>query len=346
MTDISHSAQSRQPSLDSIETTGRHRLPTCYHEHRFSKFEPEYKAALDMYAAIDDREGKHRVRQLEDCRKFAWFARHEQSGHVKVISNACRLRWCPVCAEAKRVSIQHSVSKWLKTLRRPRFLTLTLQHSTAPLAEQIKALYRGFRLFRKHKSIKSKVRGGVWFFQVKISGKDACWHPHLHIVLDANYINKFELSQEWFLATGNSFIIDIRAIKDPEKVGKYVSRYCAQPAHLPDFAQDDRIEIASVLHGVRFCGRFGTGAQCDLKAGTPEDRTLWKRLGTWYDIIVNRCNDPVFHEIKIAWLFKKNIERSLCECLIRQGEPDTLPKLSIGVAKSSDQLCFEQFVRR
>lgn len=332
--------------LDSIETTADTPLPSCYAEYRRTKHRVEFESALELYSDLDNIHHQHRASSLEECKKYAWFTRHKETGQVRVVANACRLRWCPVCAEAKRVRIKSEVSHWLQTVRAPKFFTLTMSHSSEPLSSQIKNLYRGFRLLRQHKRISREIRGGVWFFQIKRSARDACWHPHLHILMDANFIDKRLLSLEWFNVTGNSFIIDIRAIKDPGKVADYVSRYCAKPCNMSDYTKDDRIEIATVLHGKRLCGRFGTGAQCDFKSRAPENRTMWERLGTWYDIIVNRRNDPIFHKIKFAYFGNVSIERSLCEHLIRTHDANQMSLSTSGPAVSSRQLYFEEFVRR
>lgn len=319
--------------LDAIETTVRHHLPNCFSEYRRKNFTDEYQAAVELYGELDYANNGKKLQQLKECRKYAYFARHSETGEVRVIANACKLRWCPVCADAKRVRIKAAVSKWLKTVKRPKFLTLTMSHTSDSLDAQVKALYKAFRLLRKHKAIKDRLRGGIWFFQVKRDKARKYWHPHLHICLDSDYIDKKLLSMEWLNVTGNSYIIDIRAIEDPGKVADYVSRYCAKPCIMSDFTQTDRIEIATVLHGKRLCGRFGSGAQCDFTASTHKDFTVWQRLGSWVDIVVNRHDEPVFRKILRAYLSHESIESGLCEHLIRQNSPDQMspPPFTPGV---------------
>lgn len=333
-------------SLDSIETSAGTVIPSCYNRLRFEKHQVELTAVKELYAALDQRDQTRRLLHLEECRKYAWFAAHKETGAVRVISNACHQRWCPVCADAKRVSIKANVSAWIKTIHTPRLVTLTLQHRSDTLAAQIQHLYRSFRLIRQHKQLKKKIRGGVWFFQLKVSKKDGCYHPHLHILLDSDYISQKMLSLEWFETTGNSYIVDIRAIKDAGKVADYVSRYCSKPCCMSDFAQNDRIEVATVLHGKRLCGGFGTGAKCSLKTGKCEDVAQWHRLGNWTDIVLNRHNNLVFREIVRAWSNNDCIERNILTDIIRQ---ESGPSLSESVAKSAlsqRQYVIEDFVRK
>jgi hypothetical protein len=197
--------------------------------------------------------------------------------------------------------IKSAVSKWLRTVKKPKFMTFTVKHSTEPLPDQIKRLYKAYRLFRQHKFLKKKQRGGVWFFQLKRSKKTGEWHPHLHVVADMDYINKVEIQDEWLLVTGNSFVVDIRAIKNPGKVVDYVARYCATPCHLSDFASGDQDTIADTLHGKRLCGRFGTGSMCNFKAERPDDFAKWSKLIAWSDCIANRYCDPTLNTVIRAW---------------------------------------------
>ena len=325
-------AHRTEPSLDTIETTIDSGLPTCYNNLRFEQHREELAAAVELYGALDHICDRSRTFNLLECRKYAWFSRNSETGKIKVVANACRLRWCPVCAQAKQYHIRETVSEWLRGVTKPRFLTLTCSHSSDALAVQIDHLYKSFRLLRQHKAISRKIRGGIWFFQLKLSTRDHCWHPHLHILLDSNYIDQKELSLEWMRTTGNSYIVDIRAIKDPHKISDYVSRYCAKPCKLSDFDSDNRIEIATTLHGKRLCGGFGTGRRCSFKLQKPADASQWQKLGSWNHIVTDRFYNETFRHIVKCWSTGESIARELCETLIIANNP---PELSADINHTS-----------
>jgi hypothetical protein len=333
-------------SLDSLETSIDSVLPACYNDLRFEKHREELSAAIEMYATLDATTSGHRTFDLTECHHYAWFTRHKITGQVKVQANSCRLRWCPVCAEAKQLRIRDAVSKWLKGFTKPRFITLTCSHSSDTLDVQIDNLYRSFRLLRTHKQISKKLRGGVWFFQLKRGKKDHCWHPHLHVLVDSDYINQKELSLEWLRTTGNSYIVDIRAVKDPGKVADYVSRYCAKPCRLSDFETSDRLEIATVLHGKRLCGTFGSGHQCSFKPVKPEDFAMWQRLGQWSYIVTDRFYKPVSREIIRCWSTGDALAEDVCRQNIIDNNPPEAPAYSTIEAVKAQQLRFENFMKR
>ena len=287
--------------LDTLETSIDSNLPASYLDHRLRDDHGEWEASLNLYIRQDTLDHTDRATNFLDCRKYAWFTVHQTTRQVRVMANSCRLRWCPVCAQARFGAIRHSVTEWLKGVRNPKLFTVTMRHDSTPLQEQVDRLYKCFRDLRQHKGLKSRIRGGVWFFQLKRGKSDGRWHPHLHILLDADYIPKRDLSLEWFLTTGNSFIIDIRKVEDPEKVSEYVSRYCARPANLSEFKPDDQDEIYSVFKGRRLCGNFGTGHNCRLRPEKPADAADWLKLVSWKVCVENRVLCPVFQRVIRAW---------------------------------------------
>lgn len=294
-------ATDQSPSLDTIETSVHHSLPTDYSEYRRRHCQAEYEAARDLYVYLDGIDGPQRADRLIGCRSFAYFARNIDTGKVRVVSSACKLRWCPVCAQARSMFLVSQVHKWLTAVSQPKFLTLTMKHTNAPLEHQVKWLYARFRKFRSRKLISRKIRGGIWFFQLKKSKNDEQWHPHLHTVIDADYIPQAVISAEWQKCTGSSSIVDIRAIRSKQAVAEYVSRYCSKPCNLKDFDLMQRIEVHRVFHGRRLCGTWGTGSKIELSRRACADRDSWISIGSWKAVIMQIDTLPRARAIVKAW---------------------------------------------
>jgi hypothetical protein len=331
--------------LDSIETSIHSRIPSTYQEWLTKDIELEWVSALGLYAQVDDDDSKSRLPSLLDCRRFAWFYWNRVSGKVRCVANACRLRWCPLCSRARYNLIRHSVEDWLKRVRNAKFFTVTLRHDSDPLPAQIDRLYEAFRLFRRYKTWQNRVRGGIWFFQVKRSRKDGCWHSHLHILLDSDYIPKKELSLEWLKATGNSFIIDIRKVEDPEKASEYVARYCSRPAKLSEFSKEDQYQLFYGLHGKRLFGSFGSGRECRFRPAKTPDFLDWQKIDTWSSIIGNIQYRQCCKRIARAFFTdsavdKQTVELSTAEWLRDENLPISRPVIE------HKQGFFEEFVKR
>jgi hypothetical protein len=287
--------------LDSKETSGQTTLPGSFRLFAASSCKRDVDFADSVYQAIDAADGSHKAADFIGCRSSAWFVRHNVTGEIRVASSKCKLRWCPLCIKSRRYVITLAAINWLKELDKPKFLTLTLKHSNAPLKEQITALYHYFKEFRRRPWIKKRLHGGIWFFQIKRSEESGQWHPHIHVLLDAKYTPKEALSQKWLECTKSSKIIDIRAIHDKKKAAEYVARYAAAPCRLVDYSLSDAVEIVRAMHGLRIVGTFGTAKGIKLTAQKPDDADAWERLESFDAIALGRWSEPECKEIWLAW---------------------------------------------
>lgn len=278
------------PPLDTIATTGRPEGHTSYRAFLVDSCRRDIDYNRLIYNIVDDIEKTKRVGRYDVCRDFAYFVRHKVTGVVRVQATACKLRWCPLCIRTKRFFITQNVAKWLSTVKKPKLLTFTLKHQDVSLRESVQDLYKYFRNVRRTKWFKKNVRGGIWFFQVTRSKNDGFWHPHIHCLVDSNFLPKNTLSELWELVTGDSKIVDIRAIKDIKKTAEYVARYVAAPCRLSDFSVDDAVEIVQTMDGRRICGTWGTGSECSLKVTKPDDWHEWEKIGLWNHIWNDRFN--------------------------------------------------------
>lgn len=251
-------------SVHPKETTQQEHAERTYRERLLINHGDEYAATEISYEQLDSVQKKNRLDDLRECRTSAWYAIHLQSGLVRILSSSCRLRWCPMCASARSRLIVGNLTGWLQKRRAAKFLTLTLKHSDEDLSTQIIRLYACFSVLRRRVYIDRSIRGGVWFFQIKWSERSQQWHPHLHCVLDAEYMPHKRLKALWKSVTGDSDIVDIRAVRDPVKVAEYVARYAARPCELSGLNNLQRLQLLLAFHNRRLCGKWGDTGDLEL----------------------------------------------------------------------------------
>jgi hypothetical protein len=170
--------------------------------------------------------------------------------------------------------------------RQHRFITLTLQHSDTPLADQIKHLYHSFSRLRAMKCWTSTQRGGSCSLEVKWKFENRRWHPHLHIISHGTYLDKHDLSNAWKKATGGSYIVDIRVLKDAKEAAFYVGKYVSKGTNAEVWSDPDaNQEWITATKGLRTCLTWGDwrGIRLTAKRPWPADATP---VGT-YDQILN-----------------------------------------------------------
>ena len=274
--------------LDTQETTDLQHDCTSFREWCLRDHREEYEATKLAISHRDDLLGQDHVHNLRTCRTRAWFSVNIQDRHLRIATNNCRERWCPICARGLAKFREASVGNWIRETGDCKFLTLTLRHSDDPLMTQIKDLYYYFRQFRKTIAFKYHVQGGIWFFQIKRSKKTGGWHPHLHCVIDSCWWSKVDISNAWRLITAGSYIIDIRIIRDEIKTAEYVARYSSRPCQLKSLTLPDRLDVIESLFRRRLCGTWGTAKVCPLTNKMTINKEDWRNVGTFKTVMQSK----------------------------------------------------------
>jgi hypothetical protein len=321
------------PRLDTIETSGLLKEKPNFIDFKARYHQGERMRTIKILRLLDEKLKNPRWKEVRDCRSLAYFARNKNSGEVKIIASSCKQRWCPTCAVAKAKFITAEITDWLKAVKKPKLLTVTLKHSTESLQAQIDKLYNAFRLLRRWKNFKKQIDGGIWFFQVHYASNGKGWHPHIHCLISGNYLQKEWISEAWKTITEDSYIVDIEQIKDVNKAAGYVARYCARPANLQDLTDSQAVELVKALHGRRLCGKFGIARVCQLTPSKPENSNDWSNIGSWYSVVVKPVHLPTAIKIIDAWTKNKvlapNIDMRRYERNLRVQVGQELPDLSL-----------------
>lgn len=123
------------------------------------------------------------------------------------------------------------------------------------------------------------------FTEIKI-GRDNRWHVHCHILAEGKFIDTNDLSREWHAVTGDSPVVDIRAVESVEKAAGYIAKYGSKPCDRSVIFQPSRlIEAIEAMHGARTCTTFGEWRGKRLSACSDDtDNVGWERVGTLQNI--------------------------------------------------------------
>lgn len=325
------------------ETTDRWATPNSYRELLAREHAAEIQAASFLYQAIDDFENSDKTTLFNNCRTNSWFVRHEVSGEVRIASNSCKLRWCPMCQKARQNFITSQVDSWFCRVDYPKMITFTLRHTSSPLKNQVDFLYKCFQKFRKRKFVKSRLQGGVWFFQIKKSKDGTEWHPHIHCLVDSHYMDRKKLSQLWAEVTHGSTVIDIRSVLNVSQCVKHIARYCATPSGLVDLLPWDRMELYKTFEHRRLVGSFGTARSLMFRPVKPPDSDQWISIGSWSLIVGLAGEDYRADEIISAWKNQKPLSADstllpMEHNLEGRGPPDDRPL-------TTEQYCFDFYTR-
>jgi len=117
--------------------------------------------------------------------------------------------------------------------------------------------------------------GGCYFLEVTRNVKIGSWHTHLHVIWEGSFISQQKLREQWLAITGDSFIVDVRFIRDTAGAISYLAKYLGKPAPA-SVADDDAtlLDYVMGMRGRRLLGVFGDWRTYNLLK-LPDSRGSW-----------------------------------------------------------------------
>lgn len=226
------------------------------------------------------------------CGNSLWLC--SDGNELTLRCNACRDRACLICQRQRTAGLVEQITaRMLDAHRTVRFLTLTLKASPVSLAAKIRRLRECFRTLRRRKEWKTHVVGGAMFFEVKIGANSGQWHVHAHCLIEGSFWSARDIAQAWYEVTGDSFVIDIREIKNPATRAQYVAKYATKAADPSVYKTPDHLdEFLTAIKGVRLYQCFGEWKKF---AAEPESHPFDKPtpIGSLHTLASNaRAGDP------------------------------------------------------
>lgn len=195
----------------------------------------------------------------------------DASGVVRVRAIRCRDRLCPTCEHRRIDTAARRVAQQVETFDSVRMLTLTITDHGEGLRAQIDRLLKAFQAFRRLREWKRHVTRGVYALQVTRSQSGSAWHAHLHVLIEGNYWGQARISDRWRELTGDSPVVDIRAIHSRTAATGYVTRYVTRGDSIAQWDPETLCEYARAMKGVRLFQSFGPRSEVHVEEEAAED---------------------------------------------------------------------------
>lgn len=255
---VDHADDERPP-----QTTSQWRM------HR--RHEARRHTIIDALAGDPAGRFGRQVDRMWDCCRYPsiW---DTARGEIALSLSRCKCRMCPLCADARARETSRRTEAMVRGMNAPRFITLTVRAETTSLREQLDRLSLVFRRLRSRPAWKQHVHAAVYALEITLNTATGQWHPHLHIIADGSYFPHGLLKSEWTEVTGDSSVVDIRAVPDRARAARYVATYVTKPADVERWSPAQIQEYAEAIHGRRMLhttGKLhGTTAEKDSEEET------------------------------------------------------------------------------
>jgi len=267
-----------------------------------------------------------RARRMDGCCSLPEI-RRRADGLPGIRLNACRDRMCPRCQRQRGLAVKEKVLAAVEKFNAPRFFTLTMRHRDEPLSKTRARANEAFRLLRRQTEWTSRVTGGVWVIETTRNRETKRWHLHLHVIADGSYFPQELLSRAWERVTGDSKIVDVRAVPDRKKAVGYLADYLAKPMDVVEWGDDAICEYADAMHGARLIATFGKAHKSSVEAAEPEAES-GPTTFVIQTCVLRRLANEGNVKAQFAVITLGHYRRSICEALGKDWKrPENMPAL-------------------
>lgn len=201
-------------------------------------------AGLAGYAAI-----------LEGCHTEQTFAQCDGCHAVKVFLNRCDRLYCPQCQPKLTRLRQDGISWWVKECKQAKHVVLTVRNSASITSNYLRWVKEALTRLRRRKFCRNWVGG---FYSLEITNEGKGWHVHLHLLVEARWIDARQLAIEWGECVGQDFgIVWVKDARESNYV-KELTKYIAKGSQVAAWQPGEIADFVLALERVRTFGVFGS----------------------------------------------------------------------------------------
>lgn len=261
--------------------------------------------------------------------------RRTEEGDAALTMMRCRDRFCPLCAKvvARKTAtrVQDVIGPWDQC----RHLTLTLVATDDPLGEQIDKLISSFRRLRQRRFWLAGVTSGIGTIEVTYNGETDRWHPHLHLLLNGDYLPHDVIKSEWCQVTDGSFIVHVTAVHSKADAGRYVAKYVTKPSSMGSIPRNRLVELAKAMSGRRQIITFGKSHNSGLPVKDPAPSSKDVRYLLSVHAIIRAYKARKVFAIELMGIARQRLP-ALYGLVVAKGEIQPLESCQSQLAQRSD----------
>ena len=193
--------------------------------------------------------------KLEYCHSEYTFATCGTCKAVRRFPNRCDLWLCPECAHHLQHRRAQQVEWWTKLVVQPKHVVLTIRNIWDLTSGHVREIKKYLGALRRRKFCRNW-RGG--FYRIECTLGRNGWHLHIHLLVDADWIDADELKVQWLSVTrGGGYIVKVRDCRDKSYL-REVTKYVVKSSTLAKWDALTLQRFVLAFTGQRLFGVFGS----------------------------------------------------------------------------------------
>jgi len=157
----------------------------------------------------------------EDHSERSLYCAHD--GFKKVVPIRCKGRTCAECRSREFFRLGEQYRQALKSVQWPNFLTIAPKNVENLTQDYLRLFHAAVKKVLRRKYWRESIRGGVVFSETTNIGNG--WHPHMHGLVDASWIDPVALANELTEVLGRSVKVHVKRWRSGEDVIRYCLGY-------------------------------------------------------------------------------------------------------------------------
>lgn len=243
------SGQSKSPkSVDSLQAETDLRLGIEYINQRLERYANGKARTLDMANYIINTQPQNNFNRkltgkLKGCANYLIFKHYYTVNECVLhgVKTCQQTLLCPFCAMRRASKYVRAYVEKVQFLlsQNPKlkayFVTLTVKDG-ADLLERFNHLRNALKRYQQQRKDANRdgrkyveyanAQAGVFSTEFKRGKGSGLWHPHVHMIwLCETAPDQQKLSQEWYSLTGDSYIVDVRAMYGTSSIDGFLETF-------------------------------------------------------------------------------------------------------------------------
>jgi len=205
-----------------------------------------------------------RAKKVSACgQSYVEWACHECGECWTVAEFRCDDRLCYLCARSRVARLLGSYGGALKAVKNAKMVTVSMRsRPIGELKDAVKELWDAFSRLR-HRDIWKTVLGAIVSLEITFNTKEQTWHPHLHILVDSEFIVWKRLRDAWVECTNG----EGSAVYIQKCIGGWERELVKYITKVSDLVENEQAlrEFLDFARGRRFLRTYGSLYNCAIE---------------------------------------------------------------------------------